>query len=69
MGKFGKAELSDISGFVELPDGKVLSGTERGTLILWDGNFIKREMSKRSQIPCHEVKTLSLLFSHFLGNN
>ena len=27
--QFGASELSDISGFVELPDGKVVSGTER----------------------------------------
>ena len=26
--QFGASELSDISGFVELPDGKVVSGTE-----------------------------------------
>eukprot|EP01035_Chromulina_nebulosa_P017859 gene17859-23472_t len=30
IGKFGKVELSDISSFIELPDGKVLSGTENG---------------------------------------
>jgi WD40 repeat protein len=41
IGKFGKVELSDISSFVELPDGKVLSGTETGSLLLWEGNFIK----------------------------
>ena len=26
--QFGASELSDISGFVELPDGKIVSGTE-----------------------------------------
>ena len=26
IGKFGKTEISDIQGYVELPDGKVLSG-------------------------------------------
>lgn len=45
LGKFGKVELSDISGFAELPDKKVLSGTESGRLLLWDGNIIKCEIS------------------------
>jgi hypothetical protein len=26
-----------MSGYAELPDGKVLSGTESGKLLLWDG--------------------------------
>jgi hypothetical protein len=34
-------ELSDIAAFVELPDGKVLTGTESGALLLWEGNFIR----------------------------
>lgn len=54
LGKFGKSELTDISGFLELPDGKVLSGTERGNLLLWDAYFIKREISRRGQSPCHD---------------
>jgi WD40 repeat protein len=41
IGKFGKIDLSDIEHFVELPDGKVISGTEEGSLLLWEGNFIK----------------------------
>ena len=41
LGKFGKTEISDIEGYVELPDGKVLSGTEWGNLLLWDGGLIK----------------------------
>jgi hypothetical protein len=34
LGKFGQVELSDICGYVELPDGKVLSGSEYGNLLL-----------------------------------
>jgi len=30
-----------MSGYAELPDGKVLSGTESGKLLLWDGGLIK----------------------------
>lgn len=41
IGKFGNVELSDVAGFVELPDGKVLSTTESGHMLLWDGGLIK----------------------------
>ena len=41
IGKFGNVELSDIAGYCEMPDGKVLSGTERGELLVWDGGLIK----------------------------
>ena len=41
IGKFGKLDLSDIEAFVELPDGKVVSGSETGHLLLWEGNFVK----------------------------
>ncbi len=41
IGKFGRIDLSDITAFAELPDGKVLSGSETGELMLWEGNFIK----------------------------
>ncbi|DAZ98772.1 TPA: hypothetical protein N0F65_003988 [Lagenidium giganteum] len=52
IGKFGKSELSDIEAFCVLPDKKVLSGTERGMLLLWDGNFIKCEiMTSRRHLP------------------
>ena len=49
LGKFGKTEISDIEGYVELPDGKVLSGSEWGNMLLWDGGLIKVSV-KRSQI-------------------
>ena len=35
--------------YVELPDGKVLSGTEWGNLLLWDGGFIKVELAKKER--------------------
>ncbi|CAE7195360.1 CFAP44 [Symbiodinium natans] len=46
LGKFGASELSDISGFVELPDGKVVSGTEYGKLLVWEGVFVKVELMR-----------------------
>ena len=39
IGKFGKMDPSDVHDFVELPDGRVLSGSESGHLILWDKKF------------------------------
>jgi len=53
IGKFGKVDLSDIEHFVELPDGKVVSGTEDGSLLLWEGNFIKCRFVQVNKAPCH----------------
>lgn len=41
LGKFGNVELTDVVGFVEMPDGKVLGTTETGELLMWDGGLIK----------------------------
>ena len=46
--------------YVELPDGKVLSGTEWGNFLLWDGGFIKVEIAKKGKKPCHHVRTYVL---------
>jgi WD40 repeat protein len=49
IGKFGKIELSDVEDFAELPDGKVLSGTESGAMLLWEGNFIKYRLMRKNE--------------------
>lgn len=54
LGKFGKKEISDIEGYVELPDGKVLSGSEWGNMLLWDGGLIKVEICRKNKKPCHQ---------------
>jgi WD40 repeat protein len=54
IGKFGKVELSDVSAYAELPDGKVLSGSEHGSLLLWDGNIIKLEIRRPGDLLPHE---------------
>ena len=54
LGRFGTTELSDISGFVELPDGKVLSGSEWGNMLLWDGGLIKVEITRKGRKTCHQ---------------
>ncbi|XP_029941450.1 cilia- and flagella-associated protein 44 [Salarias fasciatus] len=53
MGHFGKTVATDIEGYVELPDGKVLSGTEWGNLLLWDGNAIRAEICRKEGRSCH----------------
>jgi hypothetical protein len=46
LGRFGAVELSDVAAWVELPDGKVLSGSEAGDLLLWEGGLIKAVISR-----------------------
>ena len=41
IAKFGQVEISDVVAAFEFPDGKVLSSTEYGSLLLWEGNLIK----------------------------
>jgi len=53
IGKFGKIDLSDIAAFAELPDGKVLSSTEAGYLLVWEGNFIKCRLVREGGHPPH----------------
>ncbi|KAI9333809.1 hypothetical protein BDR26DRAFT_805717, partial [Obelidium mucronatum] len=56
LGKFGASELTDICSFIQLPDGKVLSSTETGNLLLWDGGMIKCEIAQKGKKPCHVGK-------------
>lgn len=49
---------------MELPDGKVLSGSEWGNMLLWDGGFIKVELCKKGKKFCHNVRNKSIT-GHF----
>ncbi|XP_021065572.1 cilia- and flagella-associated protein 44 [Mus pahari] len=53
LGRFGKTSTSDIEGYAELPDGKVLSGSEWGNLLLWEGSLIKVELCRTGMKSCH----------------
>lgn len=53
IGKFGKIKLSDVDTFTELPDGKVVSSTETGSLLLWEANFIKCRLTRTGGQLCH----------------
>lgn len=54
IAKFGQIELSDVTTFYEFPDGKVLSGTEYGRMLLWEGNMIKAVIGLDKDTPCHD---------------
>jgi hypothetical protein len=40
LGRFGQTELSDIVSFAELKDGKIVTGSEYGKLLLWEGQVM-----------------------------
>ncbi|KAJ3173567.1 Cilia- and flagella-associated protein 44 [Geranomyces variabilis] len=63
IGKFGLTELTDIVTFIQLPDGKVLSSTETGNLLLWDGGMIKCELATKGKKPCHQgpIEVITLI--------
>nr|XP_040126300.1 cilia- and flagella-associated protein 44 isoform X2 [Ictidomys tridecemlineatus] len=54
LGRFGKTTTTDIEGYMELPDGKVLSGSEWGNLLLWEASLIKVELCRSGMKPCHQ---------------
>ena len=62
LGKFGQVELSDVCAYLEFSDGKVLSGTESGQLLLWAGNLIKAVFMREGHKTCHDgnVEVLAL---------
>lgn len=65
LGKFGKFELSDIQGFQEMLNGKVITGTEQGDILLWEGNLVKARLVQsdgEGYVPCHEGKVENILF-------
>ncbi|CAJ1397957.1 unnamed protein product [Effrenium voratum] len=68
LGKFGASELSDISGFVELADGKIVSGTEYGKLLVWEGVFVKVELMRANESATLAEAPLSIAGSPHKGS-
>lgn len=58
IGKFGKVEMSDIDCFCHMPDGKVVSGAESGSLLMWEGQFIKCRIVRPGEAGCHDGPVL-----------
>ena len=53
IAKFGQFELSDVTSYAEYEDGNVLSSSEYGKLLLWEGNLIKSVVGISPEEPCH----------------
>ncbi|KAL3160144.1 hypothetical protein ABBQ32_010913 [Trebouxia sp. C0010 RCD-2024] len=64
IGKFGNEELSDVSGYADLPDGKVLCGAEDGSLLMWSGGLIKFVVRQSPEVPCHQGAVTVVLAEH-----
>lgn len=48
VGKFGMTETSNIHGLYQLEDGKVLSGTDWGNILVWQDHSIKYEVFRKN---------------------
>jgi WD40 repeat protein len=68
-GKFGSVQLSDITGFFIFPDGKVITGSENGRLLLWEGNLIKAVLSINEKTLCHTgaIHTVTRIGDHIVS--
>ncbi|XP_047450452.1 cilia- and flagella-associated protein 44-like [Mugil cephalus] len=53
MGMFGLTAATDIESCMELPDGKVVSGTDWGNLLLWEESDIIMEICRKEGRTCH----------------
>lgn len=62
LGRFGRTAISDVEAFVQLPDGRVLSGSEWGNILLWDGGLISLEICQSDGSNCHNgnIRWMSL---------
>jgi WD domain, G-beta repeat len=54
IGKFGSIDLTDIRSFAELPNGKVVSGSETGHLLIWDDNLIEYQIVRPDGSAVHQ---------------
>jgi len=61
IGRFGKTSLSDIEGFIQLPDGRVLSGSDWGNMLLWDGGLIELEIGRKGKNTCHSGQIMQFI--------
>lgn len=46
--------MTDIDCFCHMPDGKVVSGAESGSLLIWEGQFIKCRVVRPGETGCHD---------------
>ncbi|KAL2650272.1 hypothetical protein R1flu_018400 [Riccia fluitans] len=56
IAKFGMVPISDVAGYVELQNSKVLSGTESGSILVWDDGLIKAQLKRPGEnMMCHDA--------------
>lgn len=53
-GMFSNKPVTDIESFVQLGDGKVVTGCEWGNLLLWEAGSVKVEIKRRDLSNCHK---------------
>lgn len=53
VGRFGRTEISDITGIYPMPDEKVLSGCEWGNILVWEHGLITLEVCRKGRRRCH----------------
>ena len=53
-GMFNNKPVTDIESFVQLSDGKVVTGCEWGNLLLWELGSVKVEIKRRDLSHCHD---------------
>ncbi|XP_025086571.1 cilia- and flagella-associated protein 44-like isoform X2 [Pomacea canaliculata] len=61
VGRFGRTSISDIEGFLQFPDGKVLSGSEWGNMLLWEESLIKLQVCRKQSKPCHQSQIYQMI--------
>lgn len=69
IAKFGQVELSDVTSFFRFPDEKVLSSTEYGKMLLWEGNMIKAVVSIDHETACHAGAIESIFLETINGKD
>ncbi|XP_046388185.1 cilia- and flagella-associated protein 44 [Ischnura elegans] len=62
LGIFDKTPATEIIAILPMPNGMVLTGSEWGNMLLWNGNTIKYEISKRIPKTCHEGPVTMIIY-------
>ena len=63
QGKFSRKSMTDIESFVQLSDGKVLTGSTWGSLLLWYDGDVTVEIKRRDMSPCHRGSVLQFVIA------
>lgn len=63
-GRFEKRDVSDILAFYSMPDGRVLSGSMWGNLLMWQGGQVEYEVCKKNRKSCHNAAIAQILYEN-----